>query len=129
VKLLLDTAAFLWIAGGGHAKLSRPSREAIGDIENQLYLSAASVWEICVKYRRGRLPLPSPPEQIIANESRRRGIESLAFSEAAALRVSQLPDIHADPFDRMLICQAIEHAMTIVTPDAIVRSYPIRTIW
>lgn len=57
------------------------------------------------------------------------GIEELPLTEAATLQLSKLPALHKDPFDRMLVCQAIEHGLTIVTPDEMVRSYPIRTLW
>jgi PIN domain nuclease of toxin-antitoxin system len=129
MKLLIDTAAFLWIAQGEELRIGAPARAALEDADNEVYLSAASVWEICIKYRLGKLRLPTPPEQLVPEQRRLRGIESVGVTEAAALRVSQLPDLHRDPFDRTLISQAIEHAMTLVTPDAIIRNYPIRTIW
>jgi len=129
MKLLIDTAAFLWIAQGEELRIGAPARAALEDADNEVYLSAASVWEICIKYRLGKLRLPTPPEQLVPEQRRLRGIESVGVTEAAALRVSQLPDLHRDPFDRILISQAIEHAMTLVTPDAIIRNYPIRTIW
>jgi PIN domain nuclease of toxin-antitoxin system len=128
VKLLLDTATFLWVVTGSQ-RLSRTAHDAIADRENELYLSVASAWEICVKYRIGKLSLPSPPERLIPQQRRKRDIETLDVCEAATLRLSQLPDLHKDPFDRLLICQAIEHAMTLVTPDPLIGDYPIRTLW
>ncbi len=94
-----------------------------------VFLSAASAWEITIKHRLGKLPLPQAPERLIPEQRKRRGIESLDISEAAALRLPQLPDLHKDPFDRILACQAIEHELTIVTPDSLLRAYPVRTIW
>ena len=128
MKLLLDTAAFLWILADAK-ELSPGARTALEDTENHVYLSAASVWEISVKHRLGKLPLPHPPEILIPEQRALRGIEALDIGEPAILRLRQLPDLHKDPFDRILACQAIEHEMTIVTPDAALRAYPIRTLW
>jgi PIN domain nuclease of toxin-antitoxin system len=128
MNLLLDTVAFLWILEDS-PNLSEAAREALRDADNLVFLSAASVWEITVKYRLGKLPLPAPPEKLVPRERKLRGIESLDIGEAATLRLRQLPDLHKDPFDRILACQSIEHAMTIVTPDALLRAYPVRTLW
>jgi PIN domain nuclease of toxin-antitoxin system len=73
--------------------------------------------------------LPQPPERLVPRQRKLRGIDSLAIDEAAILRLRQLPDLHKDPFDRILACQAIEHTMTIVTPDVMLRAYPVRTMW
>jgi len=128
VNLLLDTAAFLWILADAD-ELSRRARAALEDTGNRVYLSAASVWEIAVKHRLGKLPLPQAPEILIPAQRESRGIETLDIAESAILRLRQLPDLHKDPFDRILACQAIEHEMTIVTPDTALRAYPIRTLW
>jgi PIN domain nuclease of toxin-antitoxin system len=128
VHLLLDTVTFLWILEDAES-LSPAARSALQDADNLVFLSAASVWEIAVKHRLGKLPLPQSPERLVPQQRELRGIESLGISEAATLRLHQLPDLHRDPFDRILACQAIEHAMTIVTPDALLRAYPVRTIW
>lgn len=128
MKLLLDTVAFLWILAGAK-ELSPSARLALEETDNRVYLSAASVWEIAVKHRLGKLPLPHPPEILIPEQRVLRGIEPLDIAEPAILRLRQLPDLHKDPFDRILACQAIEHEMTIVTPDEALRAYPIRTLW
>jgi PIN domain nuclease of toxin-antitoxin system len=128
VNLLLDTVTFLWILEDA-ASLGPVARAALQDQDNIVFLSAASVWEIAVKHRLGKLPLPQAPERLIPEQRKRRGIESLPISEPATLRLQQLPDLHKDPFDRILVCQAIEHEMTIVTPDALLRAYPVRTLW
>ena len=128
MKLLLDTATFIWLLEDA-PELSSAARTAIADMDNDVYLSAASAWEIAVKYGRGRLQLPRPPEELVREQREARGFIPLPIDEASALRVHHLPALHADPFDRILACQAIEHAMTVVTPDALLRAYPIRTIW
>ncbi len=128
MKLLLDTVAFLWILEDSES-LGAKARAALDDTDNLVYLSVASAWEITLKHRLGKLPLPQPPEKLIPQQRKLRGIESLSICEASALRLRQLPDVHRDPFDRMLACQSIEHAMTILTPDALLADYPVRTLW
>jgi PIN domain nuclease of toxin-antitoxin system len=127
VRLLLDTCTFLWLAGG--APLPEDAAEAIRLPANEVFLSAASVWEIVTKYERGRLVLPEPPERLIPAERRLRGVTALDFDEIAALHGRRLPWLHRDPFDRMLIAQAIAHGLAIVTPDPLISQYPIRVVW
>ncbi|MBI4887330.1 MAG: type II toxin-antitoxin system VapC family toxin [Acidobacteria bacterium] len=127
MRLLLDTCTFLWLAGGG--RLSAVSAAAIRDPSNEILLSAVSVWEIASEHRAGRLPLPEPPDRLIPARCRTRGIASLDFDEDSALQVLRLPALHRDPFDRMLISQAIAHGLAIVTPDPLVTQYPVRVIW
>lgn len=127
MRLLLDTCTFLWLAGG--SAVSAGAAAAIGDPSNEVLLSAVSTWEIASKHKAGRLPLPEPPDQLIPAERRLRGVAALAFDEDAALQVTRLPPLHRDPFDRMLISQAIAHSLAIVTPDPLIRQYPIRVIW
>lgn len=128
MNLLLDTVAFLWILEDSK-EIGADVRSILENAENRTFLSAASAWEIAVKHRLGKLPLPEPPEELVPRQRELRGIEPLAIAEEAVLRLKQLPDLHKDPFDRILVCQAIEHAMTIVTPDPLLRAYPIRTLW
>jgi PIN domain nuclease of toxin-antitoxin system len=127
VKLLLDTCTFLWLAGGG--TLSPRAAAAVRDPANDVFLSAASVWEIVVKHSIGKLPLPEDPAQFIRTRREARGVTPLPFDEDAALQGTRLPRLHRDPFDRMLIAQAIALGLAIVTPDPLVTQYPIRTIW
>ena len=128
MKLLLDTCAFLWIAGDASA-LSKRARELFRGADNEVYLSAASAWEIAVKHTLGRLPLPEPPARFVREMREAHGIAPLAIDEDSALHVSRLPALHRDPFDRMLVSQAIVHGLTILTPDPILMDYPARTIW
>ncbi|MGH8501649.1 MAG: type II toxin-antitoxin system VapC family toxin [Gammaproteobacteria bacterium] len=128
MRLLLDTCTFLWIITNA-AELSDSARARFMDADNDVYLSALSAWEIAVKHRLGKLPLPAPAEQFVAQERVQHGIESLAVDEAATTHLYRLPPLHRDPFDRMLVCQAIEHGLAIVTPDALITQYPVRTVW
>lgn len=128
MRLLLDTCTFLWLAGGG-GSLSAAAGTAIYNPSNDVLLSAVSVWEIATKYRRGKLSLPEPPDRLIPIERQLRGIAALGFDEESALQSLKLPPLHRDPFDRMLISQAIAHGLAIVTPDPNITQYPVRVIW
>ena len=128
MRLLLDTCTFLWVVGGDPA-LSTRVREAFVDPESEVFLSAASAWEIAVKHRLGKLPLPTPPEEFVPTQRVAHGIEALPVDEEAALHVAKLPDLHRDPFDRMLIAQAIVGGLVLATPDDPIRQYPVRVVW
>ncbi len=128
MRILLDTCTFLWIITA-EQKLSSNARELFVDPFNEVFLSSVSSWEIVVKYTLGRLPLPEAPEKFIATQRELHKIESLALQEDAALHLAKLPDYHKDPFDRMIVCQALVHGMTILTPDEAIRRYPARTTW
>ena len=128
MRLLLDTCTFLWIVGG-MSDLSARARELFVDPDNEVYLSAVSAWEIALKHAAGRLPLPEPPERFVPAERSRHGIDTLDLDEETALHVGRLPPLHRDPFDRMLVCQAIVHGLVILGPDPLISQYPIRTAW
>lgn len=127
MRLLLDTCAFLWLAGG--QSLSQAAAAAVREPSNDVFLSAISTWEIVTKHRAGRLPLPESPDKLISAEQRIRGITALPFDVESALQGLRLPPLHRDPFDRMLIAQAIAHGLVIVTPDPAIVQYPVRVIW
>jgi PIN domain nuclease of toxin-antitoxin system len=128
VRLLLDTCTFLWIVGGA-PEVSPRAAQLFAAAENEVFLSAVSAWEIAVKYQLGRLELSEPPERFVAAQREAHGIEPLPLDEESALQVARLPALHRDPFDRMLVCQAIVHGLAILTPDPLVAQYPARTIW
>lgn len=128
MKLLLDTCTFLWLTLGS-SDLSKAAAAAFLNQENEKYLSAASAWEIAVKHSLGRLPLPRKPELYIAEIREKSGIESLPIEEEAALYTSRLPKLHSDPFDRILVAQAVVHGMVIVTPDEAIAQYAARVLW
>lgn len=128
MRLLLDTCAFLWIAADA-APLSARARALFRSPDNEVFLSVGSAWEIAIKHALGRLPLPQGPERFVPEMRDAHGIASLPIDEETALHLSRLPDLHRDPFDRLLVSQAIVHGLTIVTPDPLVTQYPARTIW
>jgi PIN domain nuclease of toxin-antitoxin system len=128
VKLLLDTCTFLWIVADA-PQLSRRARVLFQSPENEVYLSAASAWEIAIKHGLGRLPLPDAPERFLPEMREAHGIEPLPIDEESALHISRLPALHRDPFDRLLVSQAIVHGLSILSPDPLVTQYPARTLW
>ncbi len=127
MRLLLDACTFLWIVSG--ERIPDAAAAAYRDPSNEVYLSAASVWEITIKYQAGRLPLPEPPHTLIPAERRMRGIASLPVDEDAVYQLPKLPQLHRDPFDRILVCQAIAGSLAIVTPDPLIHQYPVRVLW
>jgi PIN domain nuclease of toxin-antitoxin system len=128
VKLLLDTCTFLWLTKG-RKELSPKAVEAFTDPKNEVYLSSVSAWEINVKYLLGKLSLPLSPDKFVPKERKRHMITPLDLSEQDTFHLLKLSGSHKDPFDRMLVCQAIEHSLTILTPDPFVTQYPIRSLW
>lgn len=128
MRLLLDTCALLWL-GRGDPAIPESIVQALKRPEADVLVSAASGWEIAIKHARGRLPLPVPLDQFLPMVRERHGFQSLAIDEESALHVAKLPRLHADPFDRMLVSQAIVHGLTIVTPDPLITQYPARTMW
>jgi PIN domain nuclease of toxin-antitoxin system len=128
VRCLLDTCTFLWL-NLAPERLSARVQELCADERNTLLLSAASAWEITAKHRAGRLELPVDPNEYIPTRRAANGIISLRFRENDAFHLTKLPAIHKDPFDRMLICQAIARVLTILTPDPRIAQYPISVIW
>jgi PIN domain nuclease of toxin-antitoxin system len=128
LKLLLDTCAFLWFQADS-PRLSRTARARILDPANEVYLSAVSVWEIARKFAQGKISLPSHPSTLIPAVRQDSGIASLSLTETDALAAEKLQLFHKDPFDRMLIAQALMGGFAIVTPDRAFDPYPVRVIW
>lgn len=128
MKILLDTCAFLWIVADA-PELSENAKRKFSDPDNDVFLSSVSAWEITIKNGLGKLPLPFAPEYFVRRQRENHDIRTLPLDEASAFHLSDLPNIHRDPFDRMLICQAIEHHMVILTSDSMIRQYPVRVVW
>ena len=128
MRLLLDTCTFLWITLDS-PQLSKAAAAAFLDERSERYLSAASASEIAIKYAAGRLPIPERPDLFVPAMRDSSRIGSLDIDEDSALLAGRLPRIHADPFDRLLIAQAIVHGMTILTPDPEIAKYAVRVLW
>jgi PIN domain nuclease of toxin-antitoxin system len=128
VKLLVDTQAFIWYAKADE-QLPDAIRSVMRSPDNELWLSAASGWEIAIKHHAGKLTLAVPAWQFIVDARERLGFLQLPIDENSVAHLPKLPAIHKDPFDRILMCQSIEHGLMIVTSDANIRKYPVRTLW
>lgn len=128
MKYLLDTGVFLW-ALAVPDKLNRRARELLSNEREGLFLSAASSWEISVKFGLGKLTLPEPPAKYIPTWMLNWGIRALDISHLHALTVSDLPLHHQDPFDRILIVQARIEQMVLLTADRVFEKYPVQTFW
>ncbi len=124
MRLLLDTHIFLWYIANDK-RLTQAFSRAIRNPDNEVYLSVVSLWEAIIKYSTGKLPLPEAPETYIPRLRRCHQIISLAVEEVDVSQVATLPLLHSDPFDRLLIGQAIQHGLTLVTVDAAIRAYPM----
>ncbi len=128
MRLLADTCTFLWLVGNPE-KLSAAAREALSDSANLIFLSVISDWEITLKISSGGLEWFQDPEVRVPYWRNHFGIQTLPLDERSALHLSKLPHIHRDPFDRMLVCQAMTHRMVLVTPDESIRKYPVSVLW
>ncbi|MBF2017618.1 MAG: type II toxin-antitoxin system VapC family toxin [Rivularia sp. T60_A2020_040] len=128
MKVLLDTHAFLWWVTED-SRLSSTARNIITDSNNQLFLSAASAWEIVIKARLGKLTLPEAPEIYIPSRLATNRFESLSIDMIHALQVVNLPDLHKDPFDRIIIAQSQVEKMPILTLDSQINRYSVDVIW
>jgi PIN domain nuclease of toxin-antitoxin system len=124
MRLLLDTHIFLWYVSGS-SRLSVALRDEISNPVNEVFLSVVSIWEAIIKAQLGKLPLPEPPEVYLPKLRRQHQIASLSVDEAAVIRLAALPPLHRD---RLLICQALEHDLTLVTVDTQVRQYPVTVL-
>jgi PIN domain nuclease of toxin-antitoxin system len=124
MRILLDTCEFLWLVAGD-VKLPQQTADAVRDPHNEVFLSAVSFWEISLKHSLGKLPMPQPPAQFIPMQRQKHSIAPLALDEAAVAQLSGLPALHRDPFDRMLVCQAMAHGLTLASSDPVMRRYPI----
>jgi len=127
MNLLLDTSVFLWLITDDD-RLSDTLRSAVRAPDNRVFLSVVSVWEIVVKQQIRKLKLPRPAWGYVTTARERHAVESLSLEEAALAHLSKLPDVHRDPFDRMLVCQAIEHDLLLATADEVLHHYPVKTI-
>lgn len=127
MRLLLDTHSFLWYITNDR-RLPRYAFDAIRDKSNEVYLSVGSVWEALVKDQTGKLALPAPADEYLEDRRSAHRIESLALNAQAVSRLLVLPSVHRDPFDRMLICQALHNDLTLVTSDELFRHYPVAVL-
>lgn len=124
MRILLDTQIFLWYISRDK-RLPTSILDHIRNQNNTVYLSVVSLWEIVIKYQLGKLPLPHSPEIYIPQQRQKHKIDSLIVDEASIVQLIKLPAIHRDPFDRLLICQALEHELLLATTDHKIHQYEV----
>ena len=124
MRFLVDTHCWLWLQAS-HEKFSPALLSLLGDPANDLLFSAASSWEIAIKYALGKLPLPEPPSTYVPSRMAASGTRGLAIEHAHVLHVAELPLHHRDPFDRLLIAQAHLEGLVFVTADRQLEPYDV----
>jgi len=127
MKLLLDTHTFLWFIDD-NPQLSQKGKTLL-EADNELLLSIASLWEIAIKLRLGKLTVAMPIEVLMTHQLTQNDIELLPITVAPLIVVSTLPLHHRDPFDRLLIAQAMVEQMPIVSADPAFDAYPVQRLW
>jgi len=128
MRYLLDTHTFLWW-NMDDAQLSPLAKELIANGDNEIFLSAATAWEIAIKTGLGRLTLPEDPTRYVSNRLNLHGFQALPVQIHHAVQVYKLPLHHTDPFDRLLIAQSQIESMPLISMDADVRKYEVEVIW
>lgn len=128
MKILLDTHVFLWWVAED-PRLSEAAREVVSAGENELLFSAASGWEMAIKVRLGKLRVPDDLGAYLSMQLSKNAVEVLPVTLRHATGVAHLPGHHRDPFDRLLVAQALAESLTIVTADPLVAKYPVETLW
>ncbi len=127
MRLLLDTQILIW-AYGQSRQLTAPMAEALRDPQNELFVSVVTIWEIVVKVQIGKLHLPLPAKQFVDYAQQEGRIQVLPVMKEHVWRVGELPLYHRDPFDRLLIAQAVVENLTLITSDAVFSHYPVQQI-
>lgn len=127
MRYLLDTHVWLLLQTDPD-RLDDTVRARLAEPSTQLLLSAASSWEIAIKYALARLPLPEPPDAYVPARMRRDGVDALPVTHGHALHVATLPHHHGDPFDRLLVAQAQLENLPLVTRDPLVEQYDVETV-
>ena len=128
MRYLLDTAVWLWSIFEPE-RLSAQAHHIFADLSQEMFLSAASAWEIAIKSASGKLRLPEPAATYVPRRMAEQGVRPLAVSHHHALAVSQLPHHHRDPFDRLLVAQANLENMILMSADRIFERYSVPRLW
>ncbi len=127
MRLLLDPQVFLWYVTAD-PRLPQTFHTAIQNYENDVYLSAASIWEAVIKHGLGKLAFSDPPAEYLPRLRERHRISSLAIDEAVMVFLAKLPALHRDPFDRILIAQSLQHDLTFLTVDNAAKAYQVKLL-
>ena len=128
MKYLLDTHVFIWMANEP-AKLSSTAAQLITDPANWLLLSLASVWEMQIKIQLGKMRLKLPLTELVAQQRQTNQIQLLPITFRHIITLENLPSHHKDPFDRLLIAQAIFEDIALIGDDPLIAKYPVKVVW
>lgn len=128
MRLLLDTCVFLWLATEP-SRLSQAATNALDDEQNELFLSDVSIWEITLKHKAGKLPLPDAPRVWVPEELQFHGIQSVPIVSEAMFVAVELPGDHRDPFDRLIGAHAQLGGFQLVSPDDAFKTLGIDSVW
>lgn len=128
MKYLLDTGVWLWSVGESE-RMPAAALEILADRNQEIFLSAVTSWELAIKVSTGKLELPEPPTTYVPSRMAMQGLRPLAISHEHAALVFRLPHHHRDPFDRLLIAQALVEDLTILTADREFRKYDVPILW
>ena len=128
MKYLLDTVVWLWSVGSVE-NIGAAGRAVLSDKDAEIYLSTASTWEIAIKAQIGKSTLPEAPPTYIPKRLAEQNIQALSINQNHALKVYELPLHHKDPFDRLIIAQALIEGMTVLTSDRDFEKYPVKVVW
>ncbi len=128
MKYLLDTMVWLWSVGPTE-KIGNAGLEILRNGREEIYLSAASSWEIAIKAKLGKFQLPEAPGPYVRSRMAAQRVLALAVTQNHSLAVYDLPPHHNDPFDRLIIAQALDEGMVILTSDRAFRKYPVEVLW
>ncbi|HTR23013.1 MAG TPA: type II toxin-antitoxin system VapC family toxin [Terriglobales bacterium] len=128
MRFLVDTVVWLWSVGEV-GRLNQKARDVLADPKHELYFSAASVWEIAIKTSIGRMDLKGPPNIVVPRETQRQGLLPLQVTYTHASAVCDLPRLHGDPFDRLLVAQARCEGLSLITSDRTLGKYPVEILW
>ncbi len=128
MKLLLDTHVLVWWLVDSR-RLSGSARALIADVRNQLFWSAASSWELAVKSALGRIQFHAPLRKVIPEVLRTQAIASLPVEQSHAFQVAELPPLHRDPFDRMLVAQCQVERLSLLSADNQMNRYEVDVLW
>jgi len=128
MKYLLDTMVWLWSVGSTD-KIGKAGLEILTSGDQEVYLSAASSWEVAIKAKLGKFRLPEEPVKYVPKRLAEQGIRSLSVTQNHSLKVYDLALHHHDPFDRLIIAQALSEGLVILTSNRVFEKYPIDVVW
>ena len=128
MRLLLDSNVLLWLIFSRRLLTDRV-RQLLEDDRNEMFVSRASVWELSIKIAKGKLPMPGNSISYVLHQMKKLGIVVVSIEAVHILRTETLPHHHGDPFDRMIVAQALEEELTILTSDEKIRLYGAKVIW